>query len=257
MDDQALIAVCTDVVDVVSRAITQVRDWSGLGERPGQYAIDLAADEAALAVLDAAGVGVLSEESGLRRGDAEIVAVVDPVDGSTNASRGIPWYACSVCMVDAAGPRVSLVANLASGVRYSAVRGSGAWRDGIRLATSECEALDQAIVAISGYPRARMNWSQFRAFGAAALDLCAVADGTIDAYAVVGYSSLGSWDYLGGMLVCTESGGFVKELNGLDLVTTDHAARRAIIAASTERLLDQVVEGANAARPDPSSKTSD
>ncbi len=51
------------------------------------------------------------------------MAVVDPVDGSTNASRGIPWYASSICMLDADGPRVSVVANLANGVRYHAVRG--------------------------------------------------------------------------------------------------------------------------------------
>ena len=73
--------------------------------------------------------------------------------------------------------------------------------------------------------------------GAAALDLCAVAEGVLDGYAVVGGSQLGSWDYLGGMLVCSESGAVVDELEGRELVTLEHAARRTPVAASTSELL--------------------
>jgi myo-inositol-1(or 4)-monophosphatase len=248
MDDQELLGLCTKVVDAVRGALSGVEDKTALGERAGQYAIDLAADSAALEILDDAGIGVLSEESGLRRGDADLVAVIDPVDGSTNASRGIPWYACSICVLDGDGPRVAYVANLASGVRYTAVRGCGSWRDGTRLASSGCRELGQAIVAVSGYPRRRIGWSQYRAFGAAALDLCGVAEGTLDGYAVVGGSRLGSWDYLGGMLICTEAGSVVCEVDGLDLVTTDHVARRSVAAASTAELLDGLRAGVLSAR---------
>ncbi len=249
MNDEALLAICGEVVDAVKHALEGVDDWSLPGGRPGQFGIDLVADAAALEVLNRTQLGVLSEESGLRRPDAPFVAVIDPVDGSTNASRGIPWYACSLCVLDEVGPVVSLVANLSSGVRYSAVRGVGAWRDGKRLAPSKCELLREAVVALSGYPRRHMGWSQYRAFGAAALDLCAVAEGTIDAYSVVGRSALGSWDYLGGMLVCTEAGARVQEIDGLDLVTTEHVERRSVAAAATPGLLAQVVEAAKAARP--------
>ncbi len=105
-----------------------------VGDRPGQYRLDLAVDAAVLEVLRAAGVGVLSEESGITVGDSPIVVVVDPVDGSTNASRGIPWYACSLCAVDDEGPIAALVVNLATGTRYSAERGRGALRDGEPIA---------------------------------------------------------------------------------------------------------------------------
>jgi myo-inositol-1(or 4)-monophosphatase len=249
VNDQALLAICGEVVDSVKQALDRVTDWGLPGDRPGQYGIDLVADSAALEVLDRAGLGVLSEESGLRRADAPLVAVIDPVDGSTNASRGIPWYACSVCVLDEVGPLVSLVANLPSGVRYWAVRGGGAWRDGVRLAPSGCESIGEAIVALSGYPRQHMGWSQYRAFGSAALDMCGVAEGMIDAYTVVGRSALGSWDYLGAMLVCTEAGAYVQEVDGLDLVTTGHTERRSVAAAATPVLLAQVVERAKAARP--------
>jgi myo-inositol-1(or 4)-monophosphatase len=249
MDDQGLLAICSEVVDAVAGSLEGVKDWEREGERPGQYGLDLIADAAALAVLDREGLGVLSEESGLRRGDAELIAVIDPVDGSTNASRRVPWYACSICVLDRTGPLVSVVANLASGVRYTAVRGGGAFKDGVAIAPSGCSDLGDALIALSGYPRERMGWSQYRVFGAAALDMCAVAEGMIDAYATVGKSSLGAWDYMGAMLVCTEAGAAVGETNGLDLVTTEHSDRRTAVAASTPRLLGQVIEGALAARP--------
>ena len=70
-----------------------VDDWGPSGLRVGQYAADLVADDVALRLLREAGVGILSEESGAERADAEVLVVVDPLDGSTNASRGVPWFA--------------------------------------------------------------------------------------------------------------------------------------------------------------------
>jgi myo-inositol-1(or 4)-monophosphatase len=249
MDDGRLLHLCYEVVDAVAVAIREVEDWRPSGDRPGQYAIDLVADKAALSVLEPAGLGVLSEESGARSTDAELVAVIDPVDGSTNASRGLPWFASSICVVDAMGPRVSVVANLATGVRYHAVRGEGAFRGGERIEASGCTAMRDAVVGLSGYPRRHFGWGQYRAFGAAALDLCAVAEGSLDAWAAVGRAHLGSWDYLGGMLLCTEAGAVVSELDGRELVTLDHRARRAVAAAATPRLLEQLRKGAIASRP--------
>jgi fructose-1,6-bisphosphatase/inositol monophosphatase family enzyme len=176
--------------------------------------------------------------------ERDIVVVIDPVDGSTNAARGIPWYATSLCAVDARGPLVAVVVNQASGVRFEAVRGSGARRDGVPIRPSGCQRLNEAIVGFSGYPPRYLGWSQYRALGAAALDLCAVAEGVLDGYAVVGGSHLGSWDYLGGMLVCTEAGAVVGESLGRDLVTLEHGDRRTPVAASTPALLAALTEAA-------------
>jgi fructose-1,6-bisphosphatase/inositol monophosphatase family enzyme len=250
VDDDQLLRVCHGAVDAVADALRAVGDWRPSGERPGQYAIDLVADRAALEVLDAVGVGVLSEESGGRRLDAGVVAVIDPVDGSTNAARGIPWFATSICMVDAAGPRVAVVANLATGQRFHAVRGGGAWRGETRLQASGCTEMRHAVVGLSGFPRRHFGWAQFRAFGAAALDLCAVAEGSLDAWAAVGFAHLGPWDYLGGVLLCTEAGASVADLDGAELVVLDHGARRAAAAAATPVLLEQLRSGALSSRPE-------
>ncbi|MGA2037363.1 MAG: inositol monophosphatase [Acidimicrobiales bacterium] len=240
MDDQTLLGVCERVVDAVDVSLGAVEDWSATGGRPGQYAIDLVADHAALEVLDDAGLGVLSEESGLHRPKSALVAVLDPVDGSTNASRRVPWYATSICVIDEAGPRVAVVGNLATGERYRAVRGEGAWKGEQRLGVSSCTELRNAVVALSGFPRRHLGWAQFRAFGAAALELCAVADGSLDAYVVGGGARLAPWDYLGGVLVCTEAGGHVCDLTGRELVVIEPEARRAVACAATEVLLAQL-----------------
>jgi fructose-1,6-bisphosphatase/inositol monophosphatase family enzyme len=244
MDDDELLALCHRAVDAVPAALAPVQDWRPAGERPGQYAIDLVADRAVLEVLDEAGIGVVSEESGVHRPGAPLVAVIDPVDGSTNASRGIPWYASSICVLDAEGPRVAVVADLANGVRYHAVRGGGAWRGTARVVPSGCASLHQAIVGITGMPNRHLGWAQFRAFGAAALELCAVADGTLDAFVVGTHASLAPWDYLGAMLVCQEAGASIGELHGRALVTQDHEARLAVVAAATTELFDELAGAA-------------
>lgn len=241
MDDGALLGVLHDTASAVRTALDGLPDWGSAGTRPGQYLSDLAADEAALAVLDRAGLGAMSEESGLHGGDRELVVVLDPVDGSTNASRGLPWYATSLCAVDGDGARVALVVDQANGLRFEATRGGGARVDGRPLTPSGSQAMGEAIVGLSGYPPWWFGWKQFRALGALALDLCAVAGGRLDAYVDCSPSAHGSWDYLGGMLICQEAGALVVDAFARDLVTLDHAARRTPVAAATPELLATAV----------------
>lgn len=207
-------------------------------DRPGQYALDLVADAAVLPILHGAGVTVVSEESG-RSGpdDAAITVVVDPVDGSTNCSRDIPYWSISLCALDEDGPLCALVTNQATGVRTTAIRGKGAWRDGEALRPSAVRRVEDAVVSLSGIPSRLLPWQQYRALGSAALELCDVASASLDAYLTSWQSP---WDYLGGLLVCREAGAIVVEVHGAELAVTDPDARRQLIAASTTELLDAV-----------------
>jgi fructose-1,6-bisphosphatase/inositol monophosphatase family enzyme len=240
-----------DVADRIGELLAAAADWGPSGRRDGQYAIDLVTDGAAVAMLHGAGFAVLSEESGRTEppgGDAAGVVVIDPLDGSTNASRGIPWFATALCLVDDAGPAAALVANQASGERFAAVRREGAWRGsgraagpaGGRLQPSGCARLDSAIVGISGAPLGG-GWAQFRAFGASALDLCLVAAGTLDGFVDMSSDAHGVWDYLGASLICAEAGVPIVDAAGRDLVVLDHVARRTPVAAATPELLDALL----------------
>ena len=240
-DPEAVLAVLHDVVSAVASSLEGLRDWGPAGTRDGQYRSDLVADEAALDVIRRAGFGALSEESGLHDADRPVLVVLDPVDGSTNASRGIPWWATSVCALDSEGPLAAVVANQALGIRFEAYRGGGARCDGEPISPSGCTSMRQSIVALSGYPHTWLGWSQYRALGAAALDICAVASGQIDAFIDCASRSLAPWDYLGAVLVCQEAGAHTGEAFGRDLVVVDHESRRTVVAAATPELLAEAV----------------
>src|SRR6056297_1102498 len=233
------------ITDRAADVVSGTTDWGESGRRPGQYLVDLDVDDVCVGPLLAAGFGVLSEESGLQfpagaiAGDA--VVVVDPLDGSTNASLGLPWCATSLCLVIDAVPTAAMVANLATGARYAAIRGAGATLDGQPISIESAAPLGDAVIAVSGLPGRHYGWRQFRAMGASALDICAVASGSFDGFVDMSPDAHGVWDYLGGMLVVQEAGGVVIDALGRDMVVLDHSARRTPIAANSATLLDQLL----------------
>lgn len=250
----APLALLHRAADAVVEALAALPDevgeggWQPIAPGVAQHRSDLTADAAVLAVLETAEVGVLSEESGLRRADAGVLVVVDPLDGSTNASRRLPWYATSLCAVDAEGPVAAVVHDHGSGRRYEAVRGGGARCDGRLLGLrTAAPPLAGAIVGLSGLPPAHLGWAQFRALGAAALDLCAVADGRLDAFVDCSVDAHGVWDYLGALLVCSEAGVPVVDRLGRDLVVLDPTARRTPVAAADSALLGELLDAFAAA----------
>jgi len=240
MDDADLLDVLVECVASVRLVLDGIDDWRRPGERNDQYGLDLVADAAAVQVLTDAGLGVLSEESGRHFPERPICVVVDPVDGSTNASRGIPHFATSLAAVDTEGIRASLVVNQATGVRYDAVRGGGARKDGSPISVAAPQPLSRSLVVMNGHAPTHFGWAQYRAFGAAALDLCFVAEGAVDGYLDCTGSNHGVWDYLGGMLIVTEAGGVMAEADGRELCVLDHGVRRAPIAAASPGLLAEL-----------------
>jgi myo-inositol-1(or 4)-monophosphatase len=227
----------------VASVVARIEDRTAPGRRATQYALDLVADEAAVALLDREGVGVVSEESGTTGTGRDLVVVLDPVDGSQNAARGVPFYATSLCAVDAAGPLAALVVNLATGQAAEAVRGGGAWAGpgGERLRPSGRRAMAGAFVALSGPSPADPPWAGMRSLGAAALEIAGVAAGAFDAYVNTDDDHHGVWDYLAAALIVEEAGGAVRDAAGRPLTVLDHAARRSPVAAATDELLEEVI----------------
>ena len=241
MTDEALLAVLHEAAGAAVAATSGSGDFALVDPSRGQHAVDVAADAAAVAVLVGAGLGVLSEESGRHHPDREVTAVLDPLDGSSNAAHGLPWFATSICAVDGDGPLAAVVVNQVSGERYEALRGGGARRDGEPIRPSGAERLADAMVGLSGMPPAWLGWRQYRALGAVALDLCAVAEGRLDGYLDCSPSAHGPWDYLGGMLICQEAGAAIADAAGRDLVVLDHGARRTPVAGAGPALLEEAL----------------
>lgn len=155
--------------------------------------------------------------------------IVDPLDGTTNWMHGYPEYAVSVAAVDDEGIRVGVVLNSAAGELFRAVRGHGARLDDRELAVSGVDELEMALVG-TGFPfkkpevlepylatlgRVITGTSGARRAGAAALDLCDVAAGRLDAFFEYW---LQPWDVAAGALVVREAGGVFERLDVEGLV---------------------------------------
>jgi len=223
------------------------------GARDGQYGFDVAADEVAREVLLEAGFGVFSEESGFHGAQRDLVVVLDPIDGSSNAARGLPWYSTSMCALDGDGMAAALVQNLVNGRSYRAVRGRGATVDGRPLGSgagegfspgsgpSSQQALADAVVGLTDLPPRHLGWRQYRVLGSIALDLCAVAEGMTDAYIDCTPGGHATWDYLGAALVCAEAGAALEDAWGRPLVPGDLTEQRNPVAAATPPLLAEAI----------------
>jgi myo-inositol-1(or 4)-monophosphatase len=168
---------------------------------------------------------VLGEEYGDGgTADAPVRWVLDPIDGTVNYLYGLPQYAVSLAAEVDGTVVAGVVINAATGDEWTATLGGGAWRDGRRLTGPDTATLDQALVGTGfGYDAVRRQHQgavlagligrvrDIRRFGAAALDLCLVAEGMLDAYYEKG---LNPWDRAAGGLVCTEAGVRVGGLDG-------------------------------------------
>lgn len=257
LDRDAVLDLFGRICDRTSAILGDNHNWSASGRRDGQYSIDVEIDTVCLGMLHDAGFAVLSEESGVTNsgGDvtSEAIVVMDPLDGSTNASLGLPWCATSLCLVVNGAPSVAMVQNLRTATRFAAVVGDGATLDGAPIRVTGAPMLADAIVAVNARPPVSFRPAQFRCMGATALDIVSVAapggfDGSID----FDDDKIGVWDYLAAVTILREAGGVAVDALGRDLVTLEHTQRRRPVAAASHALLDELIAHSNPGdRPSP------
>lgn len=176
---------------------------------------------------------ILGEEGTDQAGTSGLCWVIDPLDGTTNYLYGLPGFAVSIAV--RAGDRrddggatddtvVGVVVDPARSEMYWAAAGTGAFRNGVPIRVNDHADLATALVATGfGYApaqRARQatvlshvlpRVRDIRRFGAAAVDLCLVATGRVDAYYEVG---LQPWDVAAGELIAREAGAHTGDLDG-------------------------------------------
>lgn len=235
MGPDRILQTLQDCADAVGAVYGEFQGRGFSGARDTQYHLDVAADAAALAVLLGASWRVISEESGDSGGtDDDTIVVVDPIDGSTNCDRGIPFFTTSLAVIEKGELVAALVRNHADGQTYTAIRGGGAYRNDVRITPSAQKTVRGALVSFSGHPERHVGWGQIRALGAASLEGCYVADGRLDLYTVAQRSSLSTWDYLAACLVAREAGAVVLNYGSDELVAWDRRPRSPLFAATPE-----------------------
>ena len=216
---------------------------------------DLDAQAAALAVIhrDHPGHGILTEEDEtplaerLEAWDGSPLWVVDPLDGTANFLHGHPQYAASVAVAVDGAPFAGAVVCGSTAERWWGTRGEGAFKGGRRIRVSPPRRLRDAMVG-TGFPFKRLeelprylghfervlkNSSGIRRAGAAALDLCYLAQGSLDAFWEI---ILMPWDFAAGWIIVEEAGGAVTSLDGSPLSLVESG----VLAASDPALMNEL-----------------
>lgn len=227
-----------------------VEDWDEKGTADFVTHVDLEAEETITKhVLSCCpGHEIMAEESA-QLGDpdsirarfdaAEYLWVIDPLDGTTNFLHGYPAYAASVAVAHRGELVAGAVVDGLTGAAWWAWQGGGAWRDGQRIRVSPIHRLEHALIG-TGFPfkvlehmpsyleqfdTVLRRTSGVRRAGAAALDLCHVADGRFEGFWELW---LAPWDIAAGTLIVREAGGLVTAPDG----GGDVRAAGAIVAAN-------------------------
>jgi myo-inositol-1(or 4)-monophosphatase len=218
-------------------------EWEEKSATDFVSAVDVGAEERIRSILArrVTGLRFVGEELGAEGAlDDGLVAIVDPLDGTTNFLHGFPAYCVSICIALDGVPMAAVVHDVGRGGIHSAVAGGGAFYNGETMRVSTIDRPARALIG-TGFPfkdtrQADLYVSQLRALmplvsgmrrpGAAALDLADVARGRFDAFWEL---FLNPWDLAGGALLIREAGGRVTDLEGRD--ATLHAGP--IVASNT------------------------
>lgn len=190
---------------------------------------DLAAEKAIIDVIHKhyPDHAILAEESGVQ-GDSDYVWIIDPLDGTTNYLHGFPVFGISIALQIEGRLEHAVVYEPMREELFTASRGAGAQLDGHKIRVSGNKDLERSLIG-TGFPyrqadeelepylamlaKVIKSTSGVRRPGSAALDLCSVACGRLDAFWETG---LKSWDLAAGTLIIREAGGIVSALDGAE-----------------------------------------
>lgn len=180
---------------------------------------------------------ILSEEMGAEDHETDYRWIIDPLDGTTNFSAGLPIFAVSIGIEYRGEPVVGVVYAPVLDELFTAVRGNGAFLNGTPVRVKETESLEQAVIS-TGFPvdkkvnpdnnldntaRVMPLVRGIRRLGSAAMDVCYVAAGFLDGYWEM---NLHDWDVAAAKLILSEAGGEIfsfRDNRNVSLIASGHA----------------------------------
>lgn len=221
--------------------------------------IDLAAEAAIVHVLRAREISftLISEESGFKKYGKrpnECYVTADPIDGTTNLTRGIPFYATSIAVSTRptlGAVHAALVADLFHDVTYVAQKGRGAYRNGQKISPSKNTSLSEAVIGLdlNSYRVDKIAFQltslirkikHVRHFGANALELCYVADGTTDGFIDI-RGKLRATDVAAAWLVTKEAGAQITSPERKTLDIKLSPKQKVEFVASANRRIHKII----------------
>ncbi len=229
--------------------------------------IDLIAEDTLTQTLQRHGISctLISEESGVKligTNPSEFYVTADPVDGTANAVRGLPFTAISLAVSKKPmlnDVEVALVADVLRDITYVAEKGKGAYKDARRIKPSTIDKLEEALVGVdfSTFKTQQLvnqlmgvlqRTRHLRHLGANALEICYVADGTSDAFIDI-RGKLRITDVAAACLILLEAGGIITTPEGDKLnVPLDPKQRVSFIAASNKPMYNAIVDSMKTSR---------
>ncbi len=217
----------------------------GAGGTPTSY-IDQVAEDVAIRLLTKSErkVNLLSEERGFVDFGGDFLFVLDPVDGTRNAYRGIPFYSVSLAM---GKKRISdieygIVQNIPTGDVFVAEKHHGAFFNSAPIRVCEVPSAEMMSSISLGKNQtlnavALSKKGNVRSLGAASLEMCMVASGALDYY-FVGKEILRVVDIAAATLIVREAGGVVKTMSGDDLdMNLTLEERTSVVASCSEQFV--------------------
>jgi myo-inositol-1(or 4)-monophosphatase len=221
---------------------------------------DLAAETAIVQTIQNHDVSftLISEESGIKKYGAtpkECYICVDPIDGTTNLTHGLPFYASSIAVSskpELAGVYAGMVVDLFHDETYISLRDRGAYRNGELILTSKTQTLDDAVIGVdlNAY-KAKLdikmaaalieNVKHTRHFGANALEICQVAAGLTDAFIDL-RGKIRTTDVAAGFLIVKEAGGLVTDRENKPVnVKLDPMQKLSFIASANVEIHQKII----------------
>jgi myo-inositol-1(or 4)-monophosphatase len=168
--------------------------------------------------------GILAEESGSQSINSDYLWVIDPLDGTSNFAHGLPIFSVSIGLQFKEEIIMGVIYDIMRDKLYYAEKGSGAFRDNIKLSVSKNDKIEESFL-VTGFPynineNPENTFEKFiamikasravRRLGSAAIDFCYLAEGVFDGFWEV---HLNPWDICAGKLLVEEAGGLVTDFN--------------------------------------------
>lgn len=227
--------------------------------------IDLAAEKALIDCLNKHKISciLVSEEAGTKQigpEPSEYYVTTDPVDGTTNAVRGLPFSANVIAV--SRGPwlqdvETAIVSDIVHDITYTAQKNGGAFKNGERIKPSKISKIEDAVIGVD-LNTFRIEelvtkleglfkvGKHFRHFGANALEICYVADGSTDAFIDI-RGKLRVTDMVASYLILREAGGIILGPEGEELNVPLAATQRLSFISASNRTLYEAIKAALAA----------